>query len=254
MRLTVLGSGTSVPHAERASSGYWLQTGGHSVLLDCSAASITRMAAAGLDWAGLDAIWISHFHLDHVGGLAPLLNGLKHAEATQEREKPLCIYGPAGILDLLNAFDGAYDYGIFKQPFPLEIGEVEPDTPFEIVPGLRAVTWPTPHTDESCAIHLSRDGRSLVYTADTGFSEVIAAFAQGCSTLLMECSFIAKKPVEKHLELAEAMFIVRKAKPEKAVFTHFYPEWDGKDLGEMVKRFSPPCDVIAAKDGMQIDI
>jgi ribonuclease BN (tRNA processing enzyme) len=94
LNLVVLGSGTAVPHARRASTAYWLETGrGSSILLDPSAAAPHRMAQEGLDWANLDAVWVSHFHLDHVGGLAPFLFGTKNAPQTRERRKPLLIYG-----------------------------------------------------------------------------------------------------------------------------------------------------------------
>ncbi|MBA2620274.1 MAG: hypothetical protein H0U87_03640, partial [Acidobacteria bacterium] len=61
MKFIVLGSGTAVPHARRSSSGYWLETStGGTILLDCSAAAVHRMAQEKLDWANLDAVWISH--------------------------------------------------------------------------------------------------------------------------------------------------------------------------------------------------
>jgi len=103
MQLVVLGSGTSVPHPQRAAAAHWLQTSGGSLLLDCSAAAVHRMAAERLDWTGLDAIWISHFHLDHIGGLAPFLFGTKHAPQTQGRRKPLTVYGPRGLDKLFRA-------------------------------------------------------------------------------------------------------------------------------------------------------
>ena len=128
-----------------------------------------------------------------------------------------------------------------KQPFPIEVIEAEPLEPFEITAGVSAVALQTPHTDESHAIHI-RDtaaNKTLVYTADTGFSEPITAFARNVDLLLMECSFVKNKPVEHHLELAEAMYIVRKAAPVKAVFTHLYPEWDDVDLGSELKKLGP---------------
>ena len=94
MKLVVLGSGTSVPHPERSSAAFWLETTGGTILLDFAASAVHRMAEENLDWVNLDAIWISHFHLDHCGGLAPFLFGTKHAPATQKRKKPLRIFGP----------------------------------------------------------------------------------------------------------------------------------------------------------------
>src|SRR6476469_3487367 len=107
MKLTVLGSGSTVPHPRRTSSAFWLETSGGNVLLDCSATAPSRMAACGVDWPNLDAIWISHFHMDHCGGLGPLLTGLKHAEETKKRTRPLTLTGPRGLRELLNNFSNA---------------------------------------------------------------------------------------------------------------------------------------------------
>ncbi len=135
MKLVVLGSGTSVPHPARASAAHWLETkGGATLLLDISAAAVHRMAEEKLDWVNLDAIWVSHFHLDHLGGLFPFLFGTKHAPGTQTRRKPLNIYGPRGLKKLFRAFDTAGGYELLKQPFPVEIREVAPRDKFRILP------------------------------------------------------------------------------------------------------------------------
>lgn len=254
MNLVVLGSGTSVPHPERASSGHWLETEGGSLLLDCSAAVIHRMAQENLDWVGLDAIWISHFHLDHVGGLAPLLFGTKHAPQTKSRRKPLTIYGGRGLQRLFRAFDEANDYKLLKQPFPVEIREVSPRAEFEILPKVRAQTFSTPHTSESLALRLTDErGTSLVYTSDTGYTEALATFAAGAHLLLMECSFWRNKPVETHLELKDAMRLAQEAAPRRAMLAHFYPEWDGVDIAAEAKKLWPG-ETIAATDGLRLSI
>ena len=49
------------------------------------------------------------------------------------------------------------------------------------------------------------------------------------------------------LELAEAIFLIRKAKPRRALLTHFYPEWDGVDFEKEVSKFEPRCEVIEAR-------
>lgn len=254
MKLTVLGSGTAVPHARRSSSGYWLETDSGALLLDCSAAAVHRMAQENLDWARLDAIWISHFHLDHVGGLAPFLFGTRNAPEMRERRKPLRIFGAKGLRALVEKFDAVNNYKLFRQPFPLEILEVEPLEEFEILGGARAVALKTPHTDESLALHIRHKDKTLVYTADTGFTMTLGDFSRGVDLLLVECSFYKNKSTEKHLELGEAMYLARYAAPKRVVLTHLYPEWDGIDLVAEAEKFSPPCEIVEARDGLSFII
>jgi ribonuclease BN (tRNA processing enzyme) len=254
LRLTVLGSGTSVPHPRRSSSAHWLDAGGGTLLLDISGPAIHRMAQEALDWPNLDAVWVSHFHLDHVGGLAPFLFGTKYAPQTRARRKPLTVYGPRGTEKLLRRFDEAGGYKLFEQPFPLELREVAPRAEFEVFPGLRAQTFSTPHTSESLAVRLTdAGGTSLVYTSDTGYAEALAAFARAADLFLMECSFFRSKPVETHLELEDAMRLARLAGPRRAVLAHLYPEWDGVDIPAEARGLWDG-EVIEARDGLRLDI
>lgn len=238
MKLVVLGSGTSVPHSERSSSAYWIETPGGRLLLDCGPTAAQRMADESLPWHELDAIWISHFHLDHVGGLAPFLFSTKHAPQTQSRTKPLRIFGPPGLRKLIAAFDGANNYGLLEQRFPIEIAEVEALERFRIVDDLDGVAMKTPHARESHAIHLaSADGRTLVYSADTGYDVRFGTFARHVDLFLLECSFVRNKPVELHLELAEAIDLIRRAEPKRALLTHLYPEWGEVNFENLIAEY-----------------
>ena len=217
------------------------------------------MAEENLDWPNLDAIWISHLHLDHCGGLASFLFGTKHAPQTQGRRKPLRISGCREIRKFLQAIDEANNYGLLEQPFPIEFQEVPAnddiqDQKFAILPGLHARTFSTPHTNESLAIRLTdKGGTSLVYSSDTGYSEELASFARGVDLLILECSFWRDKPTAKHLELAEAMRLARLAEPRKVILTHLYPEWDGIDIESKAKELWSG-ETIAAYDGLRLEV
>ena len=254
MKLTVLGSGTSVPHPRRSSSAHWLDAGGGTLLLDISGPAVHRMAQEGCDWPNLDAVWVSHFHLDHFGGLAPFLFGTKYAPQTQGRRKPLTVFGPRGTEKLLRRFDEAGDYELFEQPFPLELREVSPRAEFEVFPGLRAQTFSTPHTSESLAVRLTgADGTSLVYTSDTGYTEALAGFARAADLFLMECSFFRSKPVKTHLELEDAMKLARLSGVPRVMLAHLYPEWDGVDIRAEAQKLWEG-ETIEARDGLRLDV
>ncbi len=254
MKLTVLGSGTTVPHKTRTSSGFWLETSSGTILLDCSPTAARRMAEENLPWHELDAIWISHFHIDHCGGLMSFLAGTKHSEATKSRTKPLAIYGPVGLRSLIERMNGVNNYELTEQPFTVDIYEVEPLDRFSILPGIEAVAAKTRHTDESLAIHIRDGNTTLVFSADTGLDTSLAALANGVDLFILECSFFKNKPIEKHLELAEAIHLIRRAKPKRAMLTHFYPEWDDVDFAAEVKRLEPLCEVIEAVDGTRLEL
>jgi len=256
MQLVVLGSGTSVFHPRRASAGFWLQTESGSILLDCSADAPHRMAAENLNWMNLDAIWISHLHLDHCGGLAPFLFGLRHAPGIEQRTRPLKIFSCEGVEKLLRAIDESHNYKLFQQRFPVEIQEflAGDEKPFEMIPGLKAETVPTPHRRESLAIRLINSNRkTIVYTSDTGYSEDVAEFSRGADLLILECSFYRDKPIATHLELAEAMRIAQIAEPRKLLLTHLYPEWDAVDLEAEAKKLWSG-ETIAARDGLRLEV
>ena len=252
MELTVLGSGTAVPHAARSNAGYWVAAGDAKILLDCGPTVPHRMAEEHLPWHDLDAVWISHFHLDHCGGVPPLLFAMRAAPQTRARTKPLRIFGPAGTRRLLDAFNDANAYKLLDQPFPLEVIETEERVAFDLAPRIEAVALSTPHTPESMAIHLRSGERTLVYTSDTGFFEPLATLARQVDLLVIESSFFQEKLTPKHLELAEAMHIIRAAAPGRAVLTHLYAEWDTVDLTRELAPYSPGCEVIQAFDGLRL--
>ena len=251
---TILGSGSSVPHPHRSSSGYWLETTAGSLLLDCSASAVHRMAQENLDWTNLDAIWISHFHLDHIAGIAPFLFAVKYAPNTQNRIKILRIFGPQGLKRILRGFDQVNEYKLFEQRFPIEVIEIEPLEEFEVLPNISALAVKTPHTEESFALCLRDENeKRLVYSGDSGMTKVLGNAAQGVDLFVCECSFVKNKPVETHLELAEAIYLARFAKPKTMILTHLYAEWDEVDWQIELAKHKPLCEMKLAFDGLRYE-
>ena len=171
----------------------------------------------------------------------------------RERRKKLRIFGPSGLADLVGRFNDVNKYKLLQQTFPLEIIDVTSVNDFQILPELNAATFSTPHTSESLALRLTeQNGKSLVYSSDTGFSTELIDFARNATLLLLECSFRSNKPMTTHLELSDAMQIIRSCEPETAVLMHLYPEWNVGSVAADAKALWNG-NVIEAIDGLQLE-
>ena len=74
VRLAVIGSSPAWPNPGGAHSGYLLEAGGKRLLLDCGPGVLPRLRERE-PWPHVDAIAITHFHLDHWGDLVPWVWG-----------------------------------------------------------------------------------------------------------------------------------------------------------------------------------
>ena len=93
LTVTFLGTGSGVPSLERNLSCVAIQRQGELFLFDCGEAAQIQYRRAGLGFAPLTAIAISHLHGDHITGLMGLLMSLQMADRTE----PLDVYGPPGL-------------------------------------------------------------------------------------------------------------------------------------------------------------
>lgn len=93
LTVTFLGTGSGVPSLDRNLSCVAVQRQGELFLLDCGEAAQIQYRRAGLGFAPLAAIAITHLHGDHITGLMGLLMSLQMAG----RKEPLDVYGPPGL-------------------------------------------------------------------------------------------------------------------------------------------------------------
>src|SRR5437763_1227858 len=98
-------------------SGFAVTIGSDWVLLDCGEGMQHRVLDSRLRLPRLEAVLISSLQGDHVLGLPGLIATL----ASQRRQAPLPVYGPAGTNELITTIlrvTGA------RARFPLEISEL----------------------------------------------------------------------------------------------------------------------------------
>jgi ribonuclease Z len=89
----LLGEGGTWPLPGRWLSSLLVRHGGRLLLFDCGEGTQIPLRAAGWGLRAIDAVFLSHFHADHVGGLPGLLLTLGNSERTE----PLALYGPPGL-------------------------------------------------------------------------------------------------------------------------------------------------------------
>ena len=98
LSVAFLGTGGAVPSARRNTASVLVTRGGERLLFDCGEGTQRQMQRS-LGLVQVDAIYFTHFHADHFLGLPGLL---KTYDLT-ERERPLTIYGPRGLRDLIQS-------------------------------------------------------------------------------------------------------------------------------------------------------
>ncbi|MCL1600321.1 MAG: MBL fold metallo-hydrolase [Actinomycetia bacterium] len=92
MKITLLGTGGPRPDPMRYGPATLVQASRLSLLFDAGRGAATQLARAGIRVEDLDAIFITHHHFDHIGGLADLIM----AAWNNGRTVPLLVVGPLG--------------------------------------------------------------------------------------------------------------------------------------------------------------
>jgi len=249
MKLTILGSGTCIPHKKRGSSGYLLETSKSKILLDCGAGTTWKLEKIGINYLEIDHIFISHLHPDHTGDLVPFLFATKYS-GKKTREKPLFIWGAKGFINFFDALKKAYDNWIV--PKHLVLDEIRGGS--ETFQDFKIVSAKVPHTDNSLAYKITAHEKSLVYSGDTDYSESLINLAARCDLLVIECALANEDSKRKgHLTPNEVIKTINASKPKKVVVTHFYPQCDEQKVVETI-RTNVDIEVIEAQDLLEIEI
>ena len=117
MEITFLGTSSAVPSKQRNHAGIIIKHFKDTLLFDCGEGTQRQLTYAKISPMKINKIFITHFHGDHVLGLAGLIQSM----GFRGREEDLDIYGPKGLGKIINA---AFKIGYFQLNYNINIHEI----------------------------------------------------------------------------------------------------------------------------------
>ena len=219
--LTVLGSGTIIPQKNRSCAGYVLHDSGTPILMDCGPGSLLRLGEAGISVRNINLVLISHFPLDHVSDLAPLLMArwLQDIDLAQKGE--ITVAGPVGLRKWFTLLAEQTEDWLAE----LKLNLVEMESSSHRFGSLKVDSRPTLHTENSLCFRLTDErGKVLFYSGDTYYSEALVTLARRADLAVIECSVPESRREEGHLSPRLAGKLASEARVKKLLLTHFYEE------------------------------
>jgi len=245
LKLTFMGTAGArfmVARQVAASGGLFIEENGTRISLDPGPGAIVHYAQRGVDLTTLDAIVLSHRHLDHTGDVNVMLEAMTDGGFAHRGQ----LFCPSDALD--------EDPVVLKyvRRFPREIIRLAPETSYA-VNGLQFTTSGR-HVHQS-ETYGFRFGDKLGWITDSGYYDGIAeqhkAEVMVIHTVLRECI-----PTLPHLCIADAERIILDAKPRLALLTHYgmtvwraNPSAIAADLSQRTG-----TDVRAASDGLSLEL
>ena len=243
MKLHILGCGDAFGSGGRNQSAYLVEAGDRLFLLDCGPTTLLAMKRAGIDPGRLDAVFISHLHGDHFGGLPFLFIEFLHQ---RPRAKPLHIAGPPQTEEKVSQlFQLMYGGSAAKELPPVRFHIFEPDQR-AMVEGIQVLPFRVPHQTQEISLGLKIQfaGKRILFSGDSAWSELFIEHARGVDLFLCECSFY-NQGSGNHVRFVELADALPQLECKKLLLTH---------LGEEMLARSKELAVAVAEDGMVIDI
>jgi ribonuclease Z len=118
LSLFFAGTAGSVPSARRGLPALLVRYGAERILVDCGEGT-QRQLVRSVGLADLTDVFITHFHADHWLGLPGMLKSFD----LRDRDRPLTVYGPPGLADLMEVMRRTV-FG--RLGYPLAIVELDP--------------------------------------------------------------------------------------------------------------------------------
>jgi len=227
VRLSVVGCSPAWPNPGGAQSGYLVESGGGSVLLDCGPGVLARLRTAR-SWPDPDAIVITHFHLDHWGDLVPWVWGALYLRGREQAPRKPVLWVPAGGIAILAQFGGLLGFvDMFERVF--ELAEYVPGVAFS-AGGCMVTATAVPHyTLDAYALRVGSGDRTIVYSGDSGPAGALVDAAQAADLFVCEATLLSgdvERDLRGHLTLDEALATFEASGAKHLLITHRPAELD----------------------------
>ena len=282
IRVTLLGTGTPNPHPERFGPATLVEAGSQRLLFDAGRGVTIRLNQLGIPMREVTAVFITHFHSDHLVGLADLwLIGWLPPNYGR-RQTPLRIWGPLGLSKITAGMEEAYstdiairvkDEALPRSAAKFDVNEYTEGGVIYEHEGVAVTSFEVNHGElikPAYGYRVDYAGRSVVISGDTRFDQNVIKAAKGADLLVHEVVAIpealfainpAMKRVEAHHTTAEEVgTVMSEAKPRLGVLTHYVltsgpgipPVTKEEVLDRVRTQYSGP--VVAGHDLMAIEV
>ncbi len=202
LHLVLCGAGGPMPAPKASGPCVVVVAGTRLFVVDAGTDGVRNMGRMGFSTGDIEAVFLTHFHSDHIDGLGEM-STLRWISAANTQ--PLPVYGPKGVRKVVRGFNTAYDLdtgyrhahhgdtvapvsgaGMKAKPFPLpKMGELETliDEGELKIEALAVGHFPI---KPAVGYRFTYKGRSLLITGDTVKLPNIEKFAQGVDLLVHE--------------------------------------------------------------------
>lgn len=243
--LKIIGCGDAFGTGGLHATCFYLETEHHKCLLDIGSGSLPVLKDMSINPSDIDLICLTHFHGAHFGGLP---NFLLDATFTQRRQRELTIIGPVDVenkvWELQEAMYGgtsAMDFG-----FPIIFKQYSQDQSLNLSEYLSVEAVAVVHSEQSNprAVKINIEGRSIVYTGDTEWTDQLLLLTKDCNVLISEC-FGWEGPMKYHLSYQEIIANIDRIGAERTFLTH---------LGHSAFDRQGEMELTVLKPGMEIEV
>ena len=249
LTLTTLGTGTALPDAQRGPTSTLLSTDTTRVVVDLGSGALQKLAGAGHSPLTIDAVLLTHAHLDHIADVFPLL--FTFIVPYYRRTSPLRLIATADTLGRIDAARAAFDHWMQTDQVvfePIAAGDVA-------TVGDLTITAGTVDHDASSVGYRFADanGRVAAVPGDSAPCDGLDALLRGATLAVLECSTPDDVFVPGHLTPTSLAEAATRAGLDHVVVTHRYPLAQQIDVvREIARGFSGQITV--ADDGQRFDV